>query len=341
VRALFSGYSGPLYRVARANDSATLDIPLLSPGGYVNASAQDVFCPPSPAPSGLPAIGATVQLSPAALPGLSFRHCDAQGFVTPDDGSGPAEDHLFLVVPALSGAPPGALSFQSVNFPTFYIAPVSGAEPGRLGVVEKPAPDAASWVATPAPSGGFTLALPSMGGAAMTVGSNITGSCASSYGPPSASVYLGAGTAFVARGGGAVVCTIDTIYDQSAQGNHLKPGPGGGAAPRPDKPVSATDFPITIGGGHRAYGAHFRGGQGYRRDNTTGVAMGDGEESIYMVVRGDVFNDGCCMDYGNAEKNDHDDGAGTMECVYFGTWDAAGSGWCGGEGKGPWIMADL
>jgi len=30
-----------------------------------------------------------------------------------------------------------------------------------------------------------------------------------------------------------------------------------------------------------------------------------------------------------------------MECVYFGTWDAARSGWCGGAGAGPWVMADL
>ena len=44
---------------------------------------------------------------------------------------------------------------------------------------------------------------------------------------------------------------------------------------------------------------------------------------------------------GNAEHNDHDDGAGTMECVYFGTWNATRSGWCGGAGSGPVILADL
>ena len=49
-----------------------------------------------------------------------------------------------------------------------------------------------------------------------------------------------------------------------------------------------------------------------------------------------------CFDYGNAEVNNTDDGAGTMECVYFGSWDAARSGWCGGVGTtGPWVMADL
>jgi hypothetical protein len=30
-----------------------------------------------------------------------------------------------------------------------------------------------------------------------------------------------------------------------------------------------------------------------------------------------------------------------MEAVYFGTWDATRSGWCGGAGAGPWVMADL
>ena len=30
-----------------------------------------------------------------------------------------------------------------------------------------------------------------------------------------------------------------------------------------------------------------------------------------------------------------------MECVYFGTWNATRSGWCGGSGPGPWVMADL
>lgn len=44
---------------------------------------------------------------------------------------------------------------------------------------------------------------------------------------------------------------------------------------------------------------------------------------------------------GNAETNNDDDGAGTMECIYFGTWNATRSGWCGGSGPGPWVMADL
>jgi hypothetical protein len=44
VRALFSAYNGPLYQVRRASDNTTLDIGVLSPGGFANAAAQDSFC---------------------------------------------------------------------------------------------------------------------------------------------------------------------------------------------------------------------------------------------------------------------------------------------------------
>ncbi|MFI1069336.1 arabinofuranosidase catalytic domain-containing protein [Streptomyces puniciscabiei] len=44
VRALFSSYDGPLYRVTRASDGAGADIGLLSPGGYADAGQQDRFC---------------------------------------------------------------------------------------------------------------------------------------------------------------------------------------------------------------------------------------------------------------------------------------------------------
>ena len=40
---------------------------------------------------------------------------------------------------------------------------------------------------------------------------------------------------------------------------------------------------------------------------------------------------------GNAETNNRDDGAGTMECVYWGTCKV----WGYGAGSGPWVMADL
>mmetsp|Transcript_114132 Transcript_114132/g.243402 ORF Transcript_114132/g.243402 Transcript_114132/m.243402 type:complete len:280 (+) Transcript_114132:1-840(+) len=135
-------------------------------------------------------------------------------------------------------------------------------------------------------------------------------------------------------------CYILRIFDQSPRGNHLDTAPAGGAC-RPAgggglKPVNATREQISIGG-NRVYGAYFEGGQGYRKDVTSGVATGEGEQTMYMVTRGDHVNAGCCFDYGNAETNDLDDGKGTMEALYFGT----SKGWGKGQGDGPWVMADL
>ena len=44
VRALFSAYTGNLYQVKRASNSATLNIGVLSAGGFANAAAQKTFC---------------------------------------------------------------------------------------------------------------------------------------------------------------------------------------------------------------------------------------------------------------------------------------------------------
>jgi hypothetical protein len=44
VRALYASYSGALYQVKRASDSATEDIGTLAAGGYANAAAQNSFC---------------------------------------------------------------------------------------------------------------------------------------------------------------------------------------------------------------------------------------------------------------------------------------------------------
>ena len=44
VRALYSAYNGNLYQVRRASDNATLNIGVLSAGGYANSAAQDSFC---------------------------------------------------------------------------------------------------------------------------------------------------------------------------------------------------------------------------------------------------------------------------------------------------------
>lgn len=43
VRALYSSYDGPLYQIRRTSDNQTMDIGVLTPGGFANAAAQDSF----------------------------------------------------------------------------------------------------------------------------------------------------------------------------------------------------------------------------------------------------------------------------------------------------------
>ena len=131
-------------------------------------------------------------------------------------------------------------------------------------------------------------------------------------------------------------CTITIIYDQSGKNNHLTQAPIGQRNTTAPNEADATALPFTISG-RKVYGVHLPVGYGYRIDKTTGVATGDQPETEYMVTSGTFFNASCCFDYGNAETDNHDDGAGTMEAVYFGNWTSQGKG----GGAGPWVMADM
>jgi len=148
-------------------------------------------------------------------------------------------------------------------------------------------------------------------------------------------------------------CTISVIYDQSGKGNHLKKSLGGAeVCKHADQEAVADALPLTLGG-HRVYGIKVVSddsgpctppagaeGTGYRLDKTSGIAIGDDAETEYMVTSGSLEahgNSGCCFDYGNVETDDKDDGAATMEALYFG----GGAGWGHGGGSGPWVLADL
>jgi len=131
-------------------------------------------------------------------------------------------------------------------------------------------------------------------------------------------------------------CVITEIFDQSGHGNNLRQAPGGGAAGGPDNLASATAAP-TVLNGHKAYGVFVAPGTGYRDDSTSGIATGDQSEGEYAIFDGTHFNSGCCFDYGNAETNNNDNGAGHMEAIYFGNITV----WGFGTGNGPWIMADM
>ena len=139
------------------------------------------------------------------------------------------------------------------------------------------------------------------------------------------------------------VCSISKIYDQSGHGNHLTQAPKGGAASGPlsngdDLPAGAYGAPVTLNG-QKAYGIFISPSTGYRNDSPSGTATGDNPESMYAVVDGTHYNDKCCFDYGNAETDNTDPGAGHMEAIYFGQSHGDGRGL--GAGSGPWIKADL
>lgn len=139
--------------------------------------------------------------------------------------------------------------------------------------------------------------------------------------------------AFCAKGD----CVVSNIYDQSPQKNHLK---------QRHKLVNASQHKIIVrdnGTNISVYGLWFDPGYGYHQDNTTGIATGNEEESIYAVMSGTHYNGKCCFDYGNSETDDHSDGAGTMEAIYFGNahWQGNGGAITADNPDGPWVGADF
>jgi len=130
-------------------------------------------------------------------------------------------------------------------------------------------------------------------------------------------------------------CVITVVYDQSPQHNDLTiEGPGGAGGQ--DVGANAAALPVTAGG-HKVYGIYIAGSTGYRRDNTTGVAVNGQPEGMYMVASGTHVNAGCCFDYGNVETNNQDTGNGHMDAVNLTTF--CGFGPC--SGPGPWVEVDL
>jgi len=135
-------------------------------------------------------------------------------------------------------------------------------------------------------------------------------------------------------------CWIAKVYDQSGHKNDITQAPRGPAgvvmAMGGFNNVPVADWaPVTIMG-HKVYGIFISPGMGLRNDNPHSTAVDDQAEGQYWVVNGHHYNGGCCFDYGNAETDSHDDGAGTMETAYFGN---AGV-WYHGPAPGPWIMTD-
>jgi non-reducing end alpha-L-arabinofuranosidase len=138
------------------------------------------------------------------------------------------------------------------------------------------------------------------------------------------------------------LCYINRIYDQSGKRNDLMQAPPGPLYPGPDKGAFDTQpiadmAPITIGGGHKAYGVYIMPGMGFRNNNARDLPIDDEPAGIHVVVDGEHYSNACCFNYGNASTNGLAVGTGTMESVYFGT----STGWGSGSGPGPWIMSDM
>jgi hypothetical protein len=140
-------------------------------------------------------------------------------------------------------------------------------------------------------------------------------------------------------------CVISIIYDQAPFGNHLTPSPPGSAKATPGNPAPASRHKITLNG-HSAYGILFRPGEGYRANcegcpypasSEAGIPVGDEPQTVYMVSSQHDLINGCCLDYGNAETTNNNDGNGHMEAVYLGE----GVIWGSGVDGPPWVMADL
>lgn len=129
----------------------------------------------------------------------------------------------------------------------------------------------------------------------------------------------------------AATCRISIIYDQSPEHNDLLIEVNRVGA-------LANALPVSVGG-HRVYGVSVTPGVGYRHTAGAGVATNGQPESMYMVASDTSVNGGCCFDYGNAERNIADTGAGHMDAINFSTGN--GFLWYSGGGAGPWAMADL
>src|SRR5919108_3405552 len=119
-----------------------------------------------------------------------------------------------------------------------------------------------------------------------------------------------------------MLCYINRIYDQSGKGNDLMQAPPGPLYPGPDKGAFDTQpiadmAPITIGGGHKAYGVYIMPGMGFRNNNARDLPIDDEPAGIHAVVDGEHYSNGCCFNYGNASTNGLAGGAGAMGRGYF------------------------
>jgi hypothetical protein len=123
-------------------------------------------------------------------------------------------------------------------------------------------------------------------------------------------------------------CSVSLLYDQSGNANDL---PQATPANQPTVAYWSTSDGAQLPMAVTVSKQWLR-----NRTATKKIPTGSASQTEYFVVHGNYFNSKCCYDYGNMETTIHDDGAGTMSALYFGS----STDWTKGAGTGPWGMTD-
>ena len=123
-------------------------------------------------------------------------------------------------------------------------------------------------------------------------------------------------------------CSVSLLYDQSGNSNDL---PQATPANQPTIAYWSTSDGAKLPMAVTVSKQWLR-----NRTATKKIPTGSASQTEYFVVHGNYFNSKCCYDYGNMETTIHDDGAGTMSALYFGS----STDWTKGAGTGPWGMTD-
>jgi len=106
-------------------------------------------------------------------------------------------------------------------------------------------------------------------------------------------------------------CSVSLLYDQSGNANDL---PQATPANQPTVAYWSTSDGAKLPMAVTVSKQWLR-----NRTATKKIPTGSASQTEYFVVHGQYFNSKCCYDYGNMESTIHDDGAGTMSALYFGS----------------------
>jgi hypothetical protein len=146
----------------------------------------------------------------------------------------------------------------------------------------------------------------------------VSGISARAIGPLPCDIYAAGGTPCV-----AAYSTVHALFsayngnlyqvERASDNATLNIGTlsAGGYVHTPDNPTNASTLPLVVGR-HHVYGLYMVPGTRYRDDHTSGIATGDNPEGKYAIFDGTHYNNGCCLDYGNAETSNNNEGVALL-----------------------------